>query len=203
MANEADTPTPDYLTGQFLIAETELQDPNFFRTVVLLIQHNADGAFGLVINRESEVTVGDVIDETETSPIASLPVFVGGPVQQNYVFSLHSGIPSRYRSEYCEEVSAGVFFEPSFQHVLDYARSEDYRDPPDGAVPTIRVFAGYSGWGTGQLEHELEQDAWFIHPAQAEIVFDEDAHNGWKAALSKKGSFYRIVAETGYNPSMN
>ena len=63
-----------------------------------------------------------------------------GRCSKNYVFSLHSGIPSRYRSEYCEEVSNGVFFEPSFQHVLDYTRSEDYREPPDGVAPSIRVF---------------------------------------------------------------
>lgn len=203
MAQEPEHRSPDNLAGHFLIAETDLQDPNFFRTVVLIIQHNEEGAFGLVVNRASEVTVGDVIEEASPSPIAALPVYVGGPVQQNYVFVLHNGVPERYRSDYSDEVSNGVIFEPSFQHILDYANSEDYREPPEGSTPTIRVFAGYSGWGPGQLESELEQDAWFIHPAQGDVVFEEDAQDGWKAALSKKGSFYRIVAETGYNPSMN
>ncbi len=203
MADQRDPVVPENLTGHFLIAETDLQDPNFFRTVVLVIQHNDEGAFGLVVNRVSDVTVGDVIEPAETSLLSGLQVFVGGPVQQNYVFILHNGIPQRYRSEYCEEVSPSVYFEPSFQHVLDYARSEDYQNPPDGALPVIHVFAGYSGWGPGQLERELEEDAWFIHPAQADVVFERDAQDGWKAAMSKKGSFFRIVAETGYNPSMN
>ncbi|MFA7565807.1 MAG: YqgE/AlgH family protein [Alkalispirochaeta sp.] len=203
MATPDQTHPPRDLTGHFLIAETELQDLNFFRTVVLVIQHNEEGAFGLVVNRVSDVTVGDVIESAETSPIADIRVFVGGPVQQNYVFVLHNGIPSRYQSDHSEEVSQGVFFEPSFQHVLDYSRSEDYIHPPGGRQPVIHVFAGYSGWGPDQLERELAEDAWFIHPAQGDVVFEEDAQDGWKAALSKKGSFYRIVAETGYNPSMN
>ena len=203
MANDADNTVPSDLNGHFLIAETDLQDPNFFRTVVLIIQHNIEGAFGLVVNRRSEVTVGDVIEDAVDTAIAGYTVFVGGPVQQNYIFVLHDGIPSRYRSEHCEEASSGVFFEPSFQHVIDYARSEDFQDPAEGDRPNIRVFAGYSGWGPGQLEREISEDAWFIHPAGADIVFQEDASDGWKAALSKKGSFYRIVAETGYNPSMN
>ena len=94
---------PKDLTGQFLIAETELQDPNFFRTVVLIVHHNEEGAFGLVVNRQSDVTAGEVIDEVEGSALEDAPVFVGGPVQQNYVFALHSGIPARYRSEHTQE----------------------------------------------------------------------------------------------------
>ena len=195
---ETDRPAPDNLTGHFLIAETDLQDPNFSRTVVLIIQHSEEGAFGLVINRESEVAVGGVIEEASETAIAMLPIFVGGPVQQNYVFVLHGGVPDRYQSESCDEVSPGVFFEPSFHHLLNFVRSEDYEE-----MSRVRIFAGYSGWGPGQLESELEADAWFIHPAQGDVVFGKDVEDGWKAALSKKGSFYRIVAETGYNPSMN
>lgn len=187
----------------FLIAETELQDPNFFRTVVLMLHHNEEGAFGLVINRESEVVVGDVIEGVEHSPAAALTVYVGGPVQQNYVFVLHSGIPERYHSEHVESPCQGVYFEPSFQHVLDYMNSEDYLAPEEDSSPRIRVFAGYSGWGAGQLERELEEDAWLVHPARGDLVFGPDSAEGWKNVLSQKGGFYRIVAETGYKPSMN
>jgi len=203
MEREQSEGRPKNLTGHFLIAETDLQDPNFFRTVVLMVQHNEEGAFGLVVNRSSEVTVGTVIEETLDSPLAELPVFVGGPVQQNYVFVLHNGIPLRYRSDYCDEVCPGVYFEPSFQHVLDFTRSEDYRLPAGGGRPAIRIFAGYSGWAPGQLEEELESDAWFVGPAEEDVVFEVTTAEGWKAALSKKGGFYRIVAETGYHPSMN
>lgn len=194
---------PENLTGYFLIAETELQDPNFFRTVVLILHHNEEGAFGLVVNRESEVTVGEVIEGVEHSPVADLRVFVGGPVQQNYVFVLHGGFPPRYHSDHVETPCEGVFFEPSFQHVIDYMNSEDYVTLETTDRPRVRVFAGYSGWGSGQLEQELEDDAWLIHPARSDLVFDIESAEGWKKALSQKGGFYRIVAETGYKPSMN
>ena len=196
-------PSPENLTGFFLIAETELQDPNFFRTVVLILHHNEEGAFGLVVNRESEVTAGEVIEGVEQSAVAELRMFVGGPVQQNYVFALHSGIPQRYHSDHVESPCEGVYFEPSFQHIIDFMNSEDYVTLAQTERPRIRVFAGYSGWGAGQLERELEEDAWLIHPARSELVFDLESAEGWKKALSQKGGFYRIVAETGYKPSMN
>lgn len=193
----------DELRGKFLIAETDLQDPNFFRTVVLVIQHNQEGAFGLVVNRQSEVCVGEVIDGVEGTPAADLPVFVGGPVQQNYVFVLHTEIPPRYRSEHCEEVCPDVYFEPSFRHVLDYLKSEDYQLPAEGDPPKVRVFAGYSGWAEQQLENELMEEAWVVNDATADLVFPRHSEEGWKQALSAKGDFYRVVAETGFKPSMN
>lgn len=194
---------PDSLVGYFLIAETELQDPNFFRTVVFIIHHTEEGAFGLVINRKSEVTVGSVIEGIDEAALAEMPLYVGGPVQQNYVFCLHGGVPERYRSEHGEEPAGGIFFEPSFQHVIDYASTEDFGMLSEADRPAIRVFAGYSGWGPGQLESELEEGAWLIHPAFSEVIFAEDPSQGWKDVLSRKGSFYRIVAEIGYKPSMN
>ncbi len=194
---------PDDLTGYFLIAETELHDPNFFRTVVLMVSHNSDGAFGLVINRRSDVLLGEVVEDFEDSPVEDLPVFVGGPVQQNYIFSLHSGIPTGWSSEHVEEPAPGVFFEPSFQHLADFMGSDEFGGLPAQERPRVHVYAGYSGWGPGQLEGELEEGAWLVHPAQAPIVFHDNPEEGWREALSKKGSFYRIVAQTGFKPSLN
>jgi putative transcriptional regulator len=198
-----DASGPQDLNGQFLIAETDLQDPNFFRTVILIVHHNEEGAFGLVVNRQSDVTAGEVIEGVEETALEDVPVFVGGPVQQNYVFALHDGIPERYRSEHTEEIGGRIFFEPSFRHVIDFVRSEDYQTVEPDSRSRIRVFAGYSGWGPGQLESELESDSWFVHPATADVIFDSEPTEGWKEALSKKGGFYRIVAETGFKPSMN
>ncbi len=199
----SDDATPADLGGHFLIAETELQDPNFFRTVVLVIHHTEEGAFGLVVNRESEVTVGEVLDSVEGTALEDAPVFVGGPVQQNYVFALHNGIPREYRSEHTEEPTSGVYFEPSFGHVIEYVQSEDYRLALGAEVPGIRVFAGYSGWAAGQLEAELQDEAWFVNHASGDVIFQAEPTEGWKTALSKKGGFYRIVAETGFKPSNN
>ena len=80
---------PRYLGGYFLISEFDLADPNFHRTVVLLIAHDAEGAFGLVVNRPSRFALGEVIEGVEDSPAASIPVYVGGPVQQNALFVMH------------------------------------------------------------------------------------------------------------------
>lgn len=198
-----ESPEPMDLTGHFLMAETELQDPNFFRTVVLVVHHNEEGAFGLVVNRRSEVTIGEVLEGTEDTPVADMPVFVGGPVQQNYLFVLHSGLPTEFMSEHVIEPGEGIFFEPSFQHVADFLSSPTYWDLPEVSRPKIHVFAGYSGWGPGQLEEELEEEAWLVHPAQPDIVFHPNPEQGWKDAVSKKGSFYRIVAEMGFKPSNN
>lgn len=194
---------PADLTGYFLIAETDLHDPNFFRTVILIISHNDEGAFGLVLNRRSEVTLGEVVETYEESTIREVPIFVGGPVQQNYLFVLHSGLPGASTSELAEFPADGITFEPSFQHVADFLESESYQSLTEAERPTVHLYAGYSGWGPGQLERELEEGAWLIHPADADIVFNENPEEGWRDALSSKGSFYRIVAQTGFKPSLN
>lgn len=189
------------LAGSFLIAETELQDPNFFRTVVLIIHHNAEGAFGLVVNRKSEVSLGDVLDGVADSPAAALPVYVGGPVQNEYLFVLHNGLPGEFCSEHIERVADGVFFEPSFGHVARFMASSEYAAAP--VRPQIRVYAGYSGWSPGQLEEEIAEAAWLSLSARADIVFETNPEESWQAALSSKGDFYRIVAQTGFKPSLN
>lgn len=194
-------PIPNNLAGHLLIAETELEDPNFFRTVVLIVHHNEEGAFGLVINRKSEVVLSDVLDGVADSPAGALPVYVGGPVQNEYLFVLHEGLPAEYCSEHLECATAGVYFEPSFGHVARFMASSDYAAAP--VRPLIRVFAGYSGWSAGQLEGELRESAWLLLPAQAEIVFDTAPEASWQEALSRKGDFYRIVAQTGFKPSLN
>jgi putative transcriptional regulator len=192
-----------YLSGNFLIAEPDLLDPNFFRTVILVIQHSSEGAFGLVVNRQSEVTVGEVLEEVLGNPVADLPVYVGGPVQQSYVFTLHKDVPKQYHSDHAEEVCDRIYFEPSFRHVVAYMQSEDHRAPLPDQTPEIRVFAGYSGWSSGQLEQELRETAWVVNQAASNVIFQEDPAVGWKQALSAKSDFYRVVAETGIKPSLN
>ncbi len=189
------------LTGQFLISGTELVDPNFFRTVVLLIQHAADGAMGLVVNRPADVELGSII-EISDGPVAEIPVFVGGPVEQQYLFVLHSGLTDPYPREQSINPAPGIFFEPATDPLIEYL-STNWLALPETDRPEVRFFAGYSGWAPGQLEDELEAGSWFTHDAAAEIVFHQNSEQGWRDALRKKGEFYRIVADTGYTPSMN
>jgi len=106
---------PQYLAGYFLISDTELIDPNFYRTVVLILSHDENGALGLVINRPSATTIADLsTDELSDSPFVEHTVNVGGPVDQNYLFALHTGLLDNYKSESSIESVPGIVFEPDF-----------------------------------------------------------------------------------------
>lgn len=189
--------------GRLLVADPDLEDPNFFRAVVLLLQHTAEGAFGLVVNRPTDHVLRDVLDEVEGSVAGELPLRVGGPVERNYLFVLHSGVPDAYRTEHAVEVVGGVTFEPGFNAVREFCDSLDYLALSADQRPTIRVLAGYAGWGPGQLEAEVEEGAWVTVPVQPEFVFAQDAEAAWRRAFSEKGTWFRIIAETGYKPSLN
>jgi putative transcriptional regulator len=198
MSDPANPATFHSLAGHFLVAETDLGDPNFVETVVLMISHDSNGAFGLVVNRKSEVTLGEAAADYRQSALAGIPLFIGGPVEQEYLFTIHSGLPAGYGSEFAREVVTGVVFEPNFAELERFILKEAQQSPP-----RLRLFAGYSGWGPGQLEEEMAHQSWVTIPAEAELVFDPHPAQGWKAALRKKGGVYWVAAETGYKPSLN
>lgn len=204
MSDDAAAKRPQWLSGYFLISDTDLRDPNFFRTVVLLTEHNDEGAFGLVVNRLSSETLGSVLPGVaeEYSPAHDLPVYIGGPVQQEYLFLLHSGLPAGAQGEYVSHPTDGVVFEPVTEATVSFI-THDLAGIPDGERPEIRIYGGYSGWGPGQLERELEAGAWIVHKATREIVFHPDPEKSWADAMSRKGPLYRIIAQTGFKPSMN
>ena len=192
----------NFLKGYFLISEADLMDPNFYRTVVLMVEHNSEGAFGLVVNRKSQATLSDIVEGFEETPAGLIPVYLGGPVQQEYLFTLHSGIPGYMASEHAAEPVGGVLFEPVTNSLVSYLETEWPAIPPD-EWPKIHVFAGYSGWGPGQLERELKEKSWVTHKASPDIVFYSNPEKGWAEALGKKGGLYKIIGETGFKPSMN
>ncbi len=193
------TPLPAHLEGYLLVSETELIDPNFYRTVVLMISHGEDGAFGLVLNRPSETTLAEIIPEYAHRRPGQLVPFVGGPVEQHYLFTLHSGLPGDSRSEFAHEPSDGILFEPAFE-IIDRYFAQAGADQQ--SVP-INFYLGYSGWAPGQLEGEIAAGAWLVIPATPAIVFHPDPTEGWNAALRQKGGLYRVIAQTGFKPSVN
>ncbi len=196
------TDDPEKLAGCFLVSEIALGDPNFRNTVVLMITHDDKGAFGLVVNRPSPFTLGDVIDGLDGTAAASIPVFVGGPVQQEVLFVLHSALPSDGPQGEPDEPIEGVFSEPATRPLVDYLK-EDWGSIPEDERPEVRVFAGYSGWGPGQVEGELKAETWVVIPAKREIVFTHDAAGAWADAFARKGPLYQIILQTGFKPSMN
>jgi len=191
-----------WLQGFFLISEAELLDPNFQRTVILMIQHDEEGAFGLVVNRQLDVTLGQVLPEFSDIPAGDLPIYQGGPVQPQYLFTIHSGLPENLWSEQASSPLEHVVFEPAFPQIEEYLKNE-WASLPMENRPPVHLYAGYAGWGPGQLENELEHGAWIVRPAAAKHVFSRTPDEGWRQALGELGGIHKIIAETGFKPSMN
>jgi len=205
---------PKYLTGYLLLADPDLRDPNFFHTAVLLVEHNADGAFGLVLNRPGSASLGEVLPEFADVPdlsaatgihavsLSSLPIYVGGPVQREYLFVLHGGLSGMKRGEHAAEIQPGIVYEPmTAMMVQEILECWTALTPDDRSK--FRVIAGYSGWGPGQLEGEMKTGCWITLESEAGFVFPEDPDATWEQALTAKGGLYSIIARTGFKPSLN
>ena len=193
---------PRYLDGYFLISEFDLMDPNFYRSVILMIAHDDEGAFGLVVNRPSSLALGEVIEGVEDTPAAKIPVFIGGPVQQNALFVLHMSQEREGEAAAVKKPLDGVIFEPATHSLIEYLSGE-WGALPEEERPVVRLYAGYSGWGPGQLEGELKRSSWVVLKATEQVVFDADPEATWAQALAKKGPLYQIILQTGFKPSMN
>jgi len=193
---------PHCLEGHFLISETDLLDPNFMQTVVYMVEHNDKGGLGFVVNRKSETTLHEILPDFDDHPAGELEVYIGGPVEQMYLFTLHSGLPQGRKSDTASSALSGVVLEPDFALIRDFLINE-WPDLPPEHRPEIRFYAGYAGWAPGQLEDELDSNAWVVIPASAGIVFAPRPEESWRNALRKKGGIYWVVAETGSKPSLN
>jgi putative transcriptional regulator len=177
------------LRGQLLIASPQLGDPNFARTVVLITEHNDDGAMGVVLNRPSTATVAEAAPELEPLVEPEEDVYVGGPVQPSSVIVL---------AEY-QDPDGGV---PVFGRVGFVAAGSD----PDELATTVRrarLFAGFAGWSSEQLEGELERDDWILEPAHPDDVFADEPDELWSDVLERKGGEYALVARMPIDPSLN
>ena len=168
--------------NHFLIAMPELRDPNFDRTVTLICQHDANGALGVVINRPLDhLTLKDVFDQLDLSTLTSessakSPVYYGGPVQQELGLVLHEGVGD-WGSTLVIGDNLGL---TSSRDVLE---SLSRSDGPSHSLMTL----GYAGWGKGQLEQEMQENAWLSVEADCEIIFSVPAQQRWTAAASKIG----------------
>lgn len=185
------------LRGQCLIAAKSLRDGNFYKTVVLMLEHNAQGATGLVLNRPSSVRVAHALSGHFTLPDTEEVVFMGGPVEPTALLILHDA-----ESSGCSDSSPapGVFVggsAESFEQVLLSSTSED-----EGRA-RFRVFSGYSGWGDGQLKGEIDRGDWLIHPASHDLVFETDPYEVYEAALQQFFSANDLLPYRVKDPSLN
>jgi putative transcriptional regulator len=178
------------LKGRLLVATPALFDPNFRRTVVLVGEHGEEGAMGLVLNRPSEVTVGEAVPPLAALAGPEARVHVGGPVQPEAVLVL---------AEFVDPSAAATIVVGD----VGFASSEDDLEDMAHAVRRARVFAGYSGWGPGQLESELEEESWLVEPAEGVDLFPEPGDDLFGSVLRRKGGTYRVIALMPEDPSAN
>ncbi len=180
------------LTGRLLVASPALADPNFDRAVVLLLDHDEEGSLGVVLNRPTPVGVGDIL--LPWAPLAGDPgvVFQGGPV------SLDSAL--------------GVAVIPGDEGPLGWRRVHgaiglvDLEAPPEllaAALGSLRIFAGYSGWGPGQLEEELKTGAWYVVESEPGDVSSPEPESLWRAVLRRQRSKLAMIATYPDDPSLN
>jgi putative transcriptional regulator len=171
------------LRGQLLIAAPSLFD-YFRRSVVLVLEHSPEGAMGVVLNRESETPVAEAVPVLASLAEPEELVRIGGPVSPQSVVAL---------GDFDDVGEAGT-------HVVGSLGTLD-PDRENGSLRRVRVYAGYAGWGPGQLDGELEQEAWLVLPARPGDPFEDG--DIWSEALRRKGGGYRLLSTMPADPSLN
>jgi putative transcriptional regulator len=171
---------PDSLAPALLVAMPQLLDPNFRRSVVLLIHHDAEGTFGVVLNRTTEIRAAQLCESIEVDwqgdPEAE--IYWGGPVQPQTGWVLFEDLESDDENDDIREIVPGVGFAGSLAVLRKMAL-----EPP----PRLRILLGYAGWGPGQLESELAQGAWLVAPADASVLFETDVDAMWAQVVRSLG----------------
>jgi putative transcriptional regulator len=178
------------LAGQLLLASPALRDPNFKRAVVLVSMHTEEGAMGVVLNRPSAVTVSEAVPQLEQAVSELEPVYVGGPVQPNSIVFL---------AEFLDPTPAGLLVFGRIGFPAPDAGIDELTE----ATARRRVFAGYAGWGEGQLDAEIDQGDWIAQAALPEDVFTDLPEGLWSRVLTRKGGGYALVARMPADPSVN
>ena len=166
----------DSLQGQLLVSSPALLDPQFRRTVVLIAHHDDEGAMGLVLTRPSDVAATEAVPSLGLVPGADGAVYVGGPVQPEAFMVLAEFDDV---TEAAAPIFAGIGFVPV------------EAEPEELSIRRLRLFAGYAGWGAGQLEAELEEPSWIVVPALADDAFADDPDELWRTVLHRAGASTR------------
>lgn len=180
------------MTGRLLVATPALEDPNFARAVILVLDHDEDGALGIVLNRASEVPVEDALDDWLELSATPQVVFGGGPVEPTAIVALGR---------------ASQEWEPDGDtRIVERIRLVDLDTDPVLAafdLERVRLFAGYAGWAPDQLEDEVAQGAWFAIDAEPGDVFTDDPDGLWHEVLRRQPGNLKLLATYPDDPSMN
>jgi putative transcriptional regulator len=175
----AQAPENASLAGQFLIASPAITDPRFARTVILMVQHDRNGALGIIVNLPADerpmAKLLEMLGEKETNVAGTVRIFAGGPVQPEIGFVVHS---ADYRRPETIAIDARVAMTASREILRDIAHGK-------GPQKSLVAF-GYAGWAPGQLEGELRRGSWFTAPAEPKLIFDEDRDKVWDLAFAQR-----------------
>lgn len=179
------------LKGQLLLDGGKLQGSFFHQTVVLICQHDEEGAFGLVINRPAGDLVRNVLVADMPDYIKEQPLFLGGPVQPGVLSFLNA---DNWNPD--ADAMSNITLGHSVDELLELGESFS-------TLRKLRVFAGYSGWSAGQLDDEMRRESWLTHPASLELVFHDNPNDLWRLILRQKGWQYKLLSEAPDDISLN
>ena len=196
-------PAPDVLAGHLLVATPAIGDPNFARRVVLVLDHGVEGALGVVIDRPGGVAVDQLLPRWHGLATAPAELFTGGPVARNSVIGLARlagrwlaaadapGCPAGWRLLVDDERPVGT---------VDLNADPA---PYAGSIVGARLFSGYAGWETGQLEDEIAEGSWYVLPAEARDPISADPEGLWRRVLRRQGGALALVSGYPVDPAHN
>jgi putative transcriptional regulator len=177
--------------GRLLASEPYLADPNFERTIILLTEHNQEGSVGFVLNKPSESSVTEIMEDIKN---IHTNVYIGGPVQQDTLHFIHRnpGISDSI------EITEGIFWGGNFDQILLFIETKQLN------VSDIKFFLGYSGWSPGQLEEELNLNSWIVsNQVTQDLIFETPSEMMWKKSLQSLGGRFSVYSNYPVDPSMN
>jgi putative transcriptional regulator len=178
--------------GRLLIAEPFMQDPHFKRSIVLICEHNSDGTVGMVINKTVGLKINEVLEDF---PPFDAEVFLGGPVQAQRLFFIHTKGDLIPKSIHIQD---DLYWSGEFNFLKELIKKELI------STKDIRFFLGYAGWEPDQIKDELKEESWLIMPATNELLFGKiDADELWATVLKDKGDQFAMMANFPEDPSFN
>jgi putative transcriptional regulator len=183
--------TDKSLKGQLILDHGRLRGSFFHRTVILVCQHDDEGAFGLILNRSTKNKIGDALVANLPETLKAEPLYLGGPVQPQALSFLHN---DAYLPD--ANVMPNLNLGHSLDSLLDIADSYS-------STKQIKIFAGYAGWSPGQLDDEMKRETWMTHPASLDLIFHAKPGELWQFILREKGWKYKVIAESPEDPSWN
>ena len=178
--------------GSFLISSPEIEVPLFYRSVMLICEHNASGSFALLLNKPLDINLPDEVVNLRSAPNKSVSIRAGGPVQTNQMMLLHT---SHLEGQQLLRITEGVYLGGDLPYLHEML--EDENSPP------VFLCFGYAGWATGQLEREFLDGSWFTYPATKELIFDTPPEKLWRNLLMQMGGRYATLSTIPEDLSVN